>query len=42
MRGIATHNEFACFAAIFLKHVVVTKRHQVLASALMVLILGLE
>jgi hypothetical protein len=42
MKGIATHNEFACFAAIFLKHVVVSQRHRVLVSALMVLILGQE
>ena len=42
MRSITTHNEFACFAAIFLKHVFVSQRNRVLVSALMVLILGHE
>ena len=40
MRGITTHNEIACFAAIFLKHVVVSQRHGVLVLTLSMLIIG--
>jgi hypothetical protein len=40
MRGIATHNEFASFAAIFFKHVVVSQRHRVLASSMLILNFG--